>query len=214
MKSTLLLIIEFVLILAGVGLYALGYLPFPILPLFLLAWVSLRLRHMRWRDVGLRRPERWLPTIGLALIVGICYQMLDILVIAPVLERLTGEALDLSIFKALQGNQLLLMVFLAVSWTEAAFIEEMFFRGYLFNRITDLVGNEKLGIIVALFTTSLVFGAAHAYQGITGVVDTFLGGLVLGLLYLHARRNLWLPILTHGIIDTVGFLLIIFKLYG
>jgi hypothetical protein len=214
MKSTLLLIIEFVLILAGVGLYALGYLPFPILPLFLLAWVSLRLRHMRWRDVGLRRPERWLPTIGLALIVGICYQMLDILVIAPVLERLTGEALDLSIFKALQGNQLLLMVFLAVSWTEAAFIEEMFFRGYLFNRITDLVGNEKLGIIVALFTTSLVFGAAHAYQGITGVVDTFLGGLVLGLLYLHARRNLWLPILTHGIIDTVGFLLIFFKLYG
>jgi len=214
MKSTLLLIIEFVLILAGVGLYALGYLPFPILPLFLLAWVSLRLRHMRWRDVGLRRPERWLPTIGLALIVGICYQMLDILVIAPVLERLTGEALDLSIFKALQGNQLLLMVFLAVSWTEAAFIEEMFFRGYLFNRITDLVGNEKLGILVALFGTSLVFGAAHAYQGITGMVDTFLGGLVLGLLYLFARRNLWLPILTHGIIDTVGFLLIFFKLYG
>ena len=214
MKSTLLLIIEFVLILAGVGLYALGYLPFPILPLFLLAWVSLRLRHMRWRDVGLRRPERWLPTIGLALIVGICYQMLDILVIAPVLERLTGEALDLSIFKALQGNQLLLMVFLAVSWTEAAFIEEMFFRGYLFNRITDLVGNEKLGILVALFGTSLVFGAAHAYQGITGMVDTFLGGLVLGLLYLHARRNLWLPILTHGIIDTVGFLLIFFGLYG
>ena len=106
------------------------------------------------------------------------------------------------------------MVFLAVSWTEAAFIEEMFFRGYLFNRITDLVGNEKLGIIVALFTTSLVFGAAHAYQGITGMVDTFLGGLVLGLLYLHARRNLWLPILTHGIIDTVGFLLIFFGLYG
>jgi membrane protease YdiL (CAAX protease family) len=46
------------------------------------------------------------------------------------------------------------------------------------------------------------------------VVDTFIGGLVLGLLYLHARRNLWLPILTHGIIDTVGILLIFFKLYS
>jgi uncharacterized protein len=214
MKSTLLLIIEFILILAGVGMYALGYLSFPILPLFLLAWISLRLRHMRWRDVGLRRPEKWLPTIGLALLVGFSYQMLDILVIAPLLERLTGEGLDISIFNTLQGNPLLLMIFLAISWTEAAFIEEMIFRGYLFNRISDLVGSERFGSIVALFGTSLLFGIAHAYQGITGVVDTFLGGLVLGLLYLHAKRNLWLPILTHGIVDTVGFLLIFFGLYG
>ena len=76
-RSTLLLIIEFTLILAAFVLYALGYLPFPTLPLFALAWVSLRLRGMRWRDVGLRRPEHWLPTVGLALLVGIGYQLLD-----------------------------------------------------------------------------------------------------------------------------------------
>jgi membrane protease YdiL (CAAX protease family) len=214
MKSTLLLILEFTLILVGVAINALGYLPFPILLLILMAWVSLRLRHMRWRDVGLRRPDRWLPTIGLALIVGIGYQALDIFIIAPLLQYLTGEAINLSLFSDLQGNLLLLIVLLAASWTEAAFIEEMFFRGYLFNRITDLVGKERAGILIALIGSSLVFGAGHAYQGITGVIDTVLAGLVLGLLYLHARRNLWLPILTHGIIDTVGFLLIFFKLYG
>jgi membrane protease YdiL (CAAX protease family) len=32
--------------------------------------------------------------------------------------------------------------------------------------------------------------------------------VVLCLLYLLARRNLWLPILVHGIIDSLGFLLI------
>jgi len=214
MKSSLLLILEFALILVGLGIYALGYLPFPILPLFFVAWASLRLRHMHWRDVGLKRPDKWLSTIGLALIVGTGYQVLDIILIAPLLQRLTGEAVDLSLFNDLQGNLLLLMVFLAVSWTEAAFIEEMFFRGYLFNRIMDLVGKERFGIIIALIGTSLLFGAAHAYQGISGVVDTVLAGLMLGLLYLYARRNLWLPILTHGIIDTVGFLIIFFKLYG
>jgi membrane protease YdiL (CAAX protease family) len=214
MKSTLLLIFEILLILGGIGVYLLGYLPFPILLLFLVAWASLRLRHLRWRDVGLRRPERWLPTIGLALLVGIGYQVVDIIVIAPLLQRITGEEVDLSLFSILQGDVLLLVVFMAASWTEAAFIEELFFRGYLFNRISGLVGKERVGIIVALIGSALVFGAAHAYQGITGVVDTFLGGLVLGLLYLHARRNLWLPILTHGIIDTVGFLLIYFGLYG
>jgi membrane protease YdiL (CAAX protease family) len=214
MKSTLLLILEFTLVLAGLGVYTLGYLPFPILLLFGVAWVSLRLRHMRWRDVGLKRPERWLSTVGLALLVGIGYQALDILIIVPLLQRLTGEAIDLSMFKDLQGDLFLLIGFLVVSWTEAAFIEEMFFRGYLLNRITDVVGKERVGIIIALIGNALLFGFAHYYQGITGVVDTFIGGLVLGLLYLHARRNLWLPILTHGIIDTVGILLIFFKLYS
>ena len=214
MKSTLLLTLEFSLILVGVGVYALGFLPFPILLLFLMAWISLRLRHKRWRDVGLRRPDRWLPTIGLALLFGIGYQALDILLIMPILERLTGEAVDISLFDNLQGNLLLLIVFLAISWTEAAFIEEMFFRGYLFNRITDLFGNERVGTLIALIATSLLFGAGHAYQGISGVVDTALAGLVLGLLYFYAGCNLWLPILTHGVIDTVGFLLIFSGLMG
>ena len=208
MKTTLLLIFEFTLILVGVGVYALGYLPFPILLLFLMAWISLRLRHMRWRDVGLNRPDKWLPTIGLAVLVGIGYQALDILLISPMLENLTGEAVDISLFDDLQGNLILLIIFLAISWTEAAIIEEMFFRGYLFNRIIDLVGNQHVGTLIALIATSLLFGAGHAYQGISGVVDTALAGLVLGLLYLYSGRNLWLPILTHGVIDTVGFLLI------
>jgi CAAX protease family protein len=212
-KSTLLLILEFSLILIGLVLFAFGYLPFPILLFFIIAWISLRLRHLRWREVGLRRPDRWLPTIGLALIIGIAYQFLDILVIAPLLQKLTGEPIDLSLFSSLQGNLILLVLALAVSWTEAAFIEEMFFRGYLFNRTTDLIGNRRTGVIIALTSTSIIFGIAHAYQDISGMLDTFLAGLLLGLLYLYARKNLWLPILTHGVINTLGFLLIYFNLF-
>jgi membrane protease YdiL (CAAX protease family) len=214
MKSTLLLILEMLLILAGIAIYAFGIFSFPILPLFLVAWVSLHIRHMRWRDVGFRRPDRWLPTIGLALLVGAGYQALDTLLIAPLLQHLTGEAINLSQFNGLRGNLPALLVFLVISWTEAAFIEEMFFRGYFFNRLTDLVGRERLGIAIALIGNALVFGAAHGYQGITGMLDNALAGLVLGLLYLLARRNLWLPILTHGIIDTIGVLLIFAGLYS
>jgi membrane protease YdiL (CAAX protease family) len=214
MKSSLLLILEMLLILAGIVVSALGIFPFPILLLFLVAWASLRLRHMHWRDVGLKRPDKWLPTIGLALVIGIGYQALDIYLITPLLQRLTGESIDLSLFSILRGNLLVLLFFLLVSWTEAAFIEEMYFRGYFFNRLTDLFGRERLGILIALLGSALVFGAAHAYQGITGVVDTAIAGLVLGLLYLLARGNLWLPILVHGIIDTLGFLIIYAGLYG
>ncbi len=207
-KSSLLIILEFLLIVAGLVTYTLGYLPFPILPLILVAWASLRLRHLGWRDVGLRRPEKWLPTIGIALVIGVGYQFVDIYLIAPGLQKITGEAINLSQFNILRGNLLGLIISLVISWTEAAFIEEMFFRGYLFNRITDLAGTQRLGIILALILNALVFGAGHAYQGMTGVIDTALAGIVLGLLYLLGRRNLWLPILAHGIIDTIGFVLI------
>jgi membrane protease YdiL (CAAX protease family) len=208
MKSTFLLALEILLVLAGLAIYALGIFPFPILPLFLVAWASLRMRHLGWRDVGLRRPDKWLPTLGLALVIGISYQALDVFVIAPLLQRLTGESINLTQFSFLRGSLPALLLFLLISWTEAAFIEEMFFRGYFFNRLIDLAGNQHWGIAFALLGNALVFGAAHAYQGLTGVLDTILAGLLLGLLYLLARRNLWIAILVHGIIDTLGFFII------
>ncbi len=213
MKPSRLLTFEILGLLAGVVLFILRF-PLPVLPLFLVGWVSLRLRHMGWRDVGLRRPDNWLPTIGLAVLIGIGYQILDTVVISPLLQSITGKSIDLSQFGFIKGSLPALLLFLVITWTEAAFIEEMFFRGYFFNRLTDFAGSERIGVISALLASSLAFGAAHAYQGITGVVDTFLAGLVLGLLYLFARRNLWLPILTHGIIDTIGFLILYFGLFG
>jgi membrane protease YdiL (CAAX protease family) len=214
MRPSLLLTLEIFGLLTGFVLVALEILPLPVLPLFLIGWVSLRLRHMGWRDVGLKRPDKWLPTIGLALLIGVGYQFLDTLLISPVLQALTGQSIDLSQFSFLKGSLPALLLFIAITWTEAAFIEEMFFRGYFFNRLTDFTGNDRTGVIIALVVGSLIFGAAHFYQGITGVLDTFLAGLVLGLLYLFARRNLWLPILTHGIIDTLGFIILYKGLFG
>jgi membrane protease YdiL (CAAX protease family) len=208
MKSSLLLALEILLLLAGIAVYTFGLFSFPILPLFAVAWVSLHLRHLRWRDIGLRRPEKWLPILGWALLIGIGYQALDTALIVPLLQRLTGESIDLSQFAGLKGNLPALLVFVAISWTEAAFIEELFFRGYLLNRFMDVAGRERLGITFSLLANAIIFGIAHTYQGPTGVLDTALAGLILGLLYLLARRNLWLPILAHGLIDTVGFLLI------
>jgi membrane protease YdiL (CAAX protease family) len=214
MKPTLLLTIEFLLVLAGIYLIASNIFPAAILLLFVLAWVSLYLRHLRWRDAGLRQPTNLLATIGLAILVGCGYQALDTLAIAPLLQRLTGEAINLSQFDILRGNLAGLIVSLILTWTEAAFVEEMFFRAYLLNRLNDLLGRERLGLVLAMLIHAILFGLGHTYQGITGVLDTFLAGLVLGVLYLRGKGNLWLPILTHGIIDTTGFLLIFFGLVG
>jgi len=210
MRSALLTALEMLLVLAGIILIATGIFPFAFLLLFILAWISIRLRHLHWRDVGLQRPANWISVFGLAIIIGIGYQAIDTLAIAPLLQRLTGEAINLSQFSGLRGNLAALIVSLILTWTEAAFIEEMFFRAYLYNRLTDLFGRERAGLILALVIQAILFGLGHTYQGLTGVIDTALAGLLIGMIYLYGRRNLWLPILVHGIIDTSGFLLIYF----
>jgi membrane protease YdiL (CAAX protease family) len=54
----------------------------------------------------------------------------------------------------------------------------------------------------------LLFGLGHSYLGITGVVDNILWGILYGVLYLASGRNLWLPIIAHGIEDTTSFILL------
>jgi membrane protease YdiL (CAAX protease family) len=55
-----------------------------------------------------------------------------------------------------------------------------------------------------MILVSLLFGFGHYYKGPSGVLDSTYSGLVFGTVYLIAGRNLWAPILTHGIADTVA----------
>ena len=80
----------------------------------------------------------------------------------------------------------------------------MVFRGYLMNRIADLVGRSRAGWISALLGSSLIFGLAHGYQGLAGIISTAEVGLLLGILYLINRRNLWVNIVCHGVFDTIS----------
>ena len=59
-----------------------------------------------------------------------------------------------------------------------------------------------------MIISSVLFGLAHWYQGKSGVLSTGIVGAVLGILFIASGFNLWLPILTHGFIDTVGLFLI------
>jgi ankyrin repeat protein len=66
---------------------------------------------------------------------------------------------------------------------------------------------EQQGII-SLIAVHFGFGLAHAYQGVTGIIDEGLSGLLLGVIYLRTGRNLSVPIIAHGIGDSIDFVLI------
>lgn len=181
--------------------------------LLLFAWIALRVRGLRWRHVGLARPRHWPRVLAFGLGLGLLMEALELFVSQPLLIHFTGKQPDLSDFQAIHGNVKLLLLFVVLSWTLAAFGEEMVWRGYLMNRVADLGGRTRLAWAVSLIAVHVMFGFAHSYQGITGILDEGLMGLLLGLIYLGAGRNLWVPIIAHGISDTTDFLLIFLGLY-
>ncbi len=91
-----------------------------------------------------------------------------------------------TIIWGLTGN---LMLYLMVG-----FNEEIMFRGYLFQSLT-----EGIGKIPATLVFSVVFGLAHAGNpnvSVFGVINIILAGILLSAAYLQTR-SLWLPIGIH-----------------
>jgi len=176
--------------------------------LLLLGWVSLRLRGMRWRDVGFSAGPQW-KTFALAgVLAGIVIEGLELFVTQPLLARATGQLPDLSDFTDLVGNLQLLMEVIAGAWILAALGEELVWRGWLLNRCADLFGRNRAGWIAALVVSSVAFGLAHAYQGSIGVTENIIDGALLAGVYFACGRNLLAPMVAHGITDTVDALII------
>jgi uncharacterized protein len=175
--------------------------------LVLLGWLSLLRRKLAWRDLGLRRPNRWGTTIAAALAAGVALQVLSEFVTEPIIERITGERPDLSDFAALVGNLPNTLVMLALVWTLAAFGEELAYRGYVLERGAALDRHRPAAYVVAMMIVSALFGLGHVYQGVAGVASSTVSGLFFGALYLKSGRNLWLPILAHGFSDTLALAL-------
>lgn len=176
--------------------------------LLALGWASLRIRGLRWKDVGLQIYQTWSRTLAIGALCGAGIEALELFVTQPLLVRLTHKMPDLSDFAGLRWNWKLLPLALLLAWTLAAFGEEMVYRGYLMNRVADLFGRARVAWILSLVVVSVIFGFAHLYQGVTGVVENTVDGLLLGLMYLRCGRKLSVPIIAHGAQDTVDFLLI------
>jgi membrane protease YdiL (CAAX protease family) len=200
--SRLLVAAELLLAPLALVMRALGVLRNPSLAVLLVGCVSLSLRRA-WGTVGLRRP-RWRALL-LGAGAGVAYDGADILVVLPLLQRLTGQPVRLEPFEASAAT---LVAWLAVSWTVAALGEELAWRGYVLNRLTDLLGPRRAARAASAAVVAVLFGLAHLGQGATGVLDNVLAGGFFATAYLVSGRNLWVPIVAHGVADTTSFVLL------
>jgi CAAX protease family protein len=177
----------------------------PTLVILALLATSLAVRRQGLASLGLRRIPRpgRLAWQVLALTMG--WTLLQLAVIIPVLEHLTGQRQDISQFAEVEGNLGLLLVLLALSWTLAAFGEELAYRGYVLTRLRDVLPTGTAGLVTAVVLSSVLFGLAHTEQGLIGVVLTTLDAVFFSVLR-YRYGTLWAPILAHGFNNTIGLI--------
>lgn len=184
----------------GVGVTTLGTLA----TFALATWLLFR-RGFHWRDLGLRRPDN----LRMAAVWGLGLFLVDMLLLPPIIESLS-RALSLppqrlGAFSGLTGNTIQYLVLLVpITWGIAAFGEELIYRGFIYQRLTDAMGRTGWATTVAIPAQAVLFALGHAYLGPRGMLNAGALGLAAGLAYLANGRNLWPMCIAHGLVDTVG----------
>ena len=159
-------------------------------------------------SIGFSAPTSWGQAVLVGVIAGVALQLLSVVLVEPLTERLTGETHDHSIVESVRGSTAKLAQWLLIAWVMAALLEETLYRGYLISEIREALGSTSGVAILAVVGSSVVFGLSHWYQGKAGVLSTGIIGVFLGVIFVTQNYNLWAPIIAHGVIDTVGILLI------
>ena len=89
------------------------------------------------------------------------------------------------------------------------FYEEIVFRGFIQRTIQKwFTTYNNASFWLAGLLTSILFGVYHWQQGIFGVIPAALGGLYWTYLLKRYNGNLWYPIVSHALYDTIALVMI------
>ncbi len=177
----------------------------------ILVWLAVLMFVSRsgesWKSYGMQLPFQWywLIPFAFSIMLGKYYLM------QPLSDWLKGllnlpMKSDYSFFAHLEGNVPALIIWIIIVWIAAGFAEEMIFRGYLQNKISEHIKNKRFADVIAVGTQALLFGSAHYYSNAGSMLTATITGLFFGSCFLIFRKSLWPLILAHGAWDTLGMI--------
>ncbi len=164
------------------------------------AWFS----KTPWRDLGLARPHSWPGTIAVGVVFGVALKFAMKSIVMPLL----GAPPVNGPFHFLAHNPAEIPAMLYVIIIGAGFGEEMIFRGWAFERFSKLLGQAWWAKAIAVLFTAAWFGQAHyGLQGIVGVQNAAIVGLVFGTVFALTGR-LVLLMVAHVAFDLAAYAMI------
>lgn len=171
------------------GFNGLWLSPLPVIAVLLVTWICTRLRRESLASVGLALNTRWFAQM----LIGSAIGTVMMLVVASMIYAAGGVSFSFDPARSVNAVAAGGVMFLGV-----AAMEELLFRGFVFQRLIDGIGTNG-----ALVLMAVLFAVAHwgnpGMEGSTEFVatlDTMLGALLLGCAYLRTG-SLALPIGLH-----------------
>jgi membrane protease YdiL (CAAX protease family) len=180
-----------------------------------LVWIGLKLRNETWTHFGLSikklSPKSLLKGFLLSLLVFI-FAIVGFVIGSIIMANITGipESADMNNYSYLQGNIGMLILTLFGVYIVSSFGEEVIYRGFLINRISELGLNNKIGLTISVIISAIIFGFIHYEWGAMGIVQTGFMGLALGLCYIYMKKKLWIMVFAHAYMDTILMLQLYF----
>ena len=193
-------------ILAMILIYFGNSLFTPLTAVLVLLWA--KWSRTPWREIGFVRPRSWIGTVAVGFAFGIAFKFLMKAVVMPLL----GADPINHAFHYLVGNQAALPEILYIVIVSAGFGEEIFFRGFLFERLGKLFGSALWAKILTVLLTTVWFGLEHySLQGWVGVQHATIVGLVFGSIFAVTGR-IWMLIFAHIAFDLTAVAIIYWDL--
>jgi len=171
-------------------------------------WAGLKVRGESWKDFGLTlKPLSWREGFKMFLLSLLVFVLAvaGFIIGSVVMANITGipDNADMSGYDYLKDNIGMLLLTLGGVYIVSSFGEEVIYRAFLINRISELGQGTKKSIIIAIILSSIIFGLVHYDWGPMGIVQTAFMGLVLGICYIKLKKRLWILIIAHAYMDTI-----------
>jgi membrane protease YdiL (CAAX protease family) len=176
----------------------------PTLVILALIAASFLLRKEKLSSLGFKKPSNLLKMTLIVLLLALAWTAIQFSITLPILNHAFGTTQNLNPYENLKGNVGSLAYFLFLTWTLAAFGEEIVYRGYLQKRVCDVFGKAYVGIFLAVAFSSILFGVAHLEQGAIGFFVTLIDALFFSFIKLRFNNNLFASILAHGFNNAIG----------
>jgi membrane protease YdiL (CAAX protease family) len=168
------------------------------------AWRS----HTPWREIGYVRPNSWTRTVAVGIVFGSAFKFVMKAIVMPLLG---AEPINQA-YHYLAGNRAALPAAIYTMIVVAGFGEETLFRGYMFERFGKLFGSGAWAKTLIVLLTSVLFGLAHyTVQGLTGVEQATIVGIVYGTIFAVTGR-IFVLMVAHAAFDLTAIAIIYWNL--
>ena len=142
----------------------------------------------------------WMAVIPAVAMIEVIVQTITQMMATTIAE---GKQLAVEQIQNLAPTPYIMYINMALVCTAIPFIEELIFRGYLYNAFKQRIGKKWGGVLAALIFAIFHLAPAQGVKNLELLPCLWLLGCCLGYIY-ERQQNLWAPILLHMIFNAIS----------